>query len=139
LDLWLKYLWLLIFTYVGPVATISVNFNIYACWTCDYNIRETSKYLPMYIGHVTTLSVTSKCLRMLDMWLQYLWRRNSYVCWTCDYNIRETSKYLHKYIRLVTTLSVTFKYLRMLDIWLQYPWHLNIYLCWTCDYNIRDI
>jgi hypothetical protein len=88
LDMWLQYPGLLIFTYVGPVATISVTFNIYACWKCDYNIRDL--YIFTYVEPVITISVTSKYLRMMDLPLQYSWHLNINVLLTDDYNIRDT-------------------------------------------------
>ena len=98
------------------MTTISVSFNSYACWTCDYNIRDFKMFT--YVGHVTTISVTPNYLRT--------------VCWTCDYNIRDF-KYLRMldlwlqyswllhilYVGHVTTISVTPNYLRMLDLWLN--------------------
>jgi hypothetical protein len=46
------------------MTTISVTFNIFICWTCDYNIRDIKIFT--YVGPVTTISVTSKYVRMLD-------------------------------------------------------------------------
>jgi hypothetical protein len=104
LDLWLPYPW---------------HLSIYVSCSCDYVIRAFSIFT--YFGTVTTISVTSKYLRILNLWLHY-------------------SRFLDIYVFLsVTTISVTSKYLRMLDPWLQYLCHLYIYVCWTCASNIREI
>ena len=48
------------------MTIISVTFSTNVCWTCDYNILEI--YILTYVGHMTTISVTSKYLHS----------------WTCD-------------------------------------------------------
>jgi hypothetical protein len=84
------------------------HLNIYVCWTNDYIIRDI--YIFTYDGPVTTISVTSKYLCILDLLLQYPWLLNIYICWT------------------VTTLSVT-KYLYWFRIYWKYDYTI-------CDFEI---
>jgi glycerol-3-phosphate acyltransferase PlsY len=106
---------------------------------CEY-VEETDIVVTCrtYLGSVTTISVTSKYLNMLDIWLQYPWHLNIYVCSTGDYNIRFF--YIFTYVWHLTTISMTFRNLRMLDLWLLYSWLVHIYECLTfCNHksNIR--
>ena len=47
------------------MTKISVTFNIYICLTFDYNIRDIKIFT--YVAPVTTISMTSKYVRMLDL------------------------------------------------------------------------